>query len=140
MSTEHIRALVEDRINAVRNKDINELVSKYAPDVLSFDVVDPLLSTGSEAIRKRLEEWFASFQGPISFEIRGLSIVAGDDAAFCHGLSGVSGIRTGGEQLNMWYRTTICYRKIDGKWVIVHEHNSVPFNVETGKASLDLKS
>jgi hypothetical protein len=29
----------------------------------------------------------------------------------------------------MWWRTTICFRKIDGKWMVTHEHNSVPFDV-----------
>jgi ketosteroid isomerase-like protein len=39
----------------------------------------------------------------------------------------------------MWVRATLCLRRIDGKWMIAHEHQSVPFDVETGKASLDLK-
>jgi ketosteroid isomerase-like protein len=39
----------------------------------------------------------------------------------------------------MWWRTTVCFRKLDGKWMVTHEHNSVPFDVESGKASLDLK-
>jgi hypothetical protein len=30
-------------------------------------------------------------------------------------------------------------RKIDGQWKVVHEHVSVPFDMETGKAMLDLK-
>jgi hypothetical protein len=28
---------------------------------------------------------------------------------------------------------------MDGKWTVTHEHDSVPFNVESGKASLDLR-
>jgi len=39
----------------------------------------------------------------------------------------------------MWWRSTVCYRKTEGSWKITHEHNSVPFNVETGKPSLDLE-
>lgn len=39
----------------------------------------------------------------------------------------------------MWVRATICFRKIEGKWMITHEHNSTPFDVETGRASLDLQ-
>jgi ketosteroid isomerase-like protein len=39
----------------------------------------------------------------------------------------------------MWVRATTCYRKIDGKWMITHEHQSVPFDTESGKASLDLE-
>jgi len=87
----------------------------------------------------RLEEWFSSFHGPIGFEIRGLGIAAGTDVAFCHGLSGVTGARAGGGTIQMWYRTTICYRKVGGAWMITHEHNSVPCGVESGSASLDLR-
>jgi ketosteroid isomerase-like protein len=38
----------------------------------------------------------------------------------------------------MWVRATTCYRKVDGAWKIVHEHQSVPFDPHTGAASLDL--
>lgn len=114
-------------------------MANLAPDILSFDVVNPLQNIGSEASRKRAEEWFSSFQGPIGYEIRDLSITAGDEVAFSHGLSHVSATRTDGGQLDMWWRTTVCCRKIDGEWIVTHEHNSVPFDVKSGKASLDLK-
>ena len=39
----------------------------------------------------------------------------------------------------MWWRSTICFRKIDGNWMITHEHNLVFFDPKGGKASLDLK-
>ena len=58
--------------------------------------------------------------------------------AFSHGLSHVSATKPGGGQLDMWWRTTICFRKIADQWTVTHEHNSVPFKVESGKASLDL--
>jgi ketosteroid isomerase-like protein len=38
----------------------------------------------------------------------------------------------------MWVRFTVCLRKIDGHWMVTHEHASVPFDVETGRASVDL--
>jgi uncharacterized protein (TIGR02246 family) len=134
-----IRNVIDDRLKAVRNKDVNASMSSLAPDILSFDVVNPLQHIGSDASRKRAEAWFSSFQGPIGCEIRDLSITVGDDVAFSHGLSHVSATRTDGGQLDMWWRTTVCFRKIDGTWTITHEHNSVPFDVESGKASLDLK-
>ena len=134
-----IRNLIDDRLKAVRNKDVNASMSSLASDILSFDVVNQLQYIGSDASRKRAEAWFSSFQGPIGCEIRDLSITVGDDVAFSHGLSHVSATRTDGGQLDMWWRTTVCFRKIDGTWTITHEHNSVPFDVESGKASLDLK-
>ncbi len=134
-----IRALIDARVNAVRTRDVNASISNLAPDVLSFDVVNPLQYIGSDAIRKRAAQWFASFQGPIGYEIHDLHISTGDGVAFSHGLSHVSATKSDGGKLDMWWRTTTCFRKIDGKWVITHEHNSVPFDVETGKASLGLK-
>jgi uncharacterized protein (TIGR02246 family) len=135
---EQIRKLMDDRVKAVRTKDVNASTSNLTPDILSFDVVNPLQSIGIESSRKRAEEWFASFQGQIGHEIRDLIITAGDDVAFCHGLSHVSATRTDGGQLDMWWRTTVCFRKTDGKWMVTHEHNSVPFDVKSGKASLGL--
>lgn len=134
-----ICALIDDRAKAVSDKNVNGAISGMAPDILSFDVVNPLQQMGSDASKKRAEDWFSSFEGPIGYEIRDLSITAGDNVAFSHGLSHVSATRTDGGQLDMWWRTTVGFRKIDGKWMITHEHNSVPFDVGTGKASLDLK-
>ncbi len=116
-----IRALIDDRAKAVRHKGVNGATSSVAPDMLSFDVVNPLQHIGSDAARKRAEEWFSSFQDPIGYEIRDLSITAGDDLAFSHGLSHVSATRTDGGQLDMWWRTTVCFRKIDSKWMMHFE-------------------
>ncbi len=74
MTTQHgkatdeatIRKLIEDRAKAARAKDINGLMSNHAPDILAFDVVNPLKYTGSDALRGRAEEWFSLYQGPIA--------------------------------------------------------------------------
>ena len=109
-----------------------------APDMRSFDVVKALQSTGRKASRERTEAWFSSFQGPIGFEIRDLSLAAGEDVAFSHSLNRYSGTQTGEVEIDMWVRATTCYRKIDGTWLIAHEHQSVPFDGASGRASLDL--
>jgi uncharacterized protein (TIGR02246 family) len=134
-----IRALMEERVEAIRDKNVEKLMAGYASDVLSFDVVDPLRYIGSDGIRARMEEWFASFQGTIGIDSRGLTIAADENVAFCHSLSHVDATTKVGGHLEMWWRETVCFRKIEGKWLITHQHSSVPFNVESGKASLDLK-
>jgi ketosteroid isomerase-like protein len=134
-----VRALIDDRVKAVRDKNVNEAMSSIALNILSFDVVNPFQQMGSDASKKRMQEWFSSFEGPIGYDIRDLSITAGDSVAFSHSLSHVSATRTDGGQLDMWWRTTLCFRKIDQKWMVTHEHNSVPFDVGSGKASLDFK-
>lgn len=75
--------------------------------------------------------------GP-SATLRNLQVAAAGDVAFCHSLNHITGtLRTGGE-VDMWVRTTVCFREIDGRWVVTHEHTSSPFNAETGLASMDL--
>ena len=51
----------------------------------------------------------------------------------------VSGTLASGDELGMWNRATFCFRKIDGEWRITHEHDSVPFDPETGQASTTLE-
>jgi uncharacterized protein (TIGR02246 family) len=136
---DQIRQVVDRRLEAIRAKDIEGATSMVAPDYILFDVIEPLESTGADAAKKRAKEWFSTFQGSIGYEIHDLQIAAGDGVGFSHGLNHVSAIRTEGNRLDMWWRATVCYRKNDGQWQITHEHNSVPFDVANGKASVDLK-
>jgi ketosteroid isomerase-like protein len=61
-----IRVLIEDRVKAARAKDAVALVANHAPEVVTFDVVNPLQNTRADAVKQRAERWFASFHGPIS--------------------------------------------------------------------------
>jgi uncharacterized protein (TIGR02246 family) len=134
-----IRALIDERVRAVHAKDLEAVVSHHAADVVSFDVLDPLRYRGSAAIRERAAAWFSAYEGPIGYEVRDLVVTAGADVAFCHYLYRVSGTMTDGTAVGMWVRATVCLRKAGGRWTITHEHQSVPFDVESGRASLDLK-
>ncbi|MGH6896941.1 MAG: YybH family protein [Geminicoccaceae bacterium] len=134
-----LHALIDEQARAIRAKDVDGSLSNHAPDVLLFDVVNPLRSVGSDAARKRLAAWFASFRGPIGYELRDLAIVAGDDVAFCHSLNRVNATTTDGQKLDMWWRATVGYRRLEGAWMVTHEHASVPFDVASGQASLDLE-
>lgn len=50
-----IRELIEERIRAIDEKDLDRLMSRQAADVLTFDVLEPLQYTGSGTIRQRAE-------------------------------------------------------------------------------------
>jgi ketosteroid isomerase-like protein len=134
-----IRTLIDERVKAVHDKDINALLSNHTPDILSFDVIDPLQYVGADTVRERAEKWVSSYSGLIGYEVRDLSITTGETVAFCHYLYRVTGTLIDGGNIEMWVRATVCLSKVDEKWAIVHEHQSVPFDPETGKASLDLK-
>ncbi len=134
-----IRGLIEERAEAVRAKDVDALMAHHAPDVLMFDALNPLQYKGADAVRERAEQWFSWYQGPIGYEVRDLSVTAGDEAAFCRYLYRVSGTMTNGSEVDMWVRSTVCFRKMGGEWLVTHEHTSVPFDAESGTASVNLK-
>ena len=135
-----IYALIDAWVQAIRAKDVNGVMSHYAADIVTFDLAPPLQYVGAEVLRKNLQEWFATFRGPVGYEMRDLSITASDDVAFCHSRNRISGTRTNGEETDVWVRATVCYRKIDGKWLVTHEHASVPFYMDGSyRAAVDLK-
>ena len=134
-----IKRLIEGGVEAARARDIDGVMSIYARELVSFDLVPPLRYVGAGEYRKRWEETFSSFQGPIGYEIHNLDITTGDDVAFGHSLNRLSGTMNNGQKTDFWLRWTVCLRKIDGKWLIVHHQNSVPVDLEHGKAVLSLK-
>jgi ketosteroid isomerase-like protein len=135
-----IRQLIDGWAKALRAKDVNGVMSNYALEIVLFDIAPPLRSMGADAYRKNWEDWFTSWQGPIGYEIRDLSITAGDGVAFSHSLNRIHGKRTNGEDTDVWVRVTACFRKMSGKWKVTHEHISVPFYMDGSyKAAVDLK-
>ncbi len=134
-----IQRLLDAAIRSLRDKDIDGVMALYAPEVVSFDIVSPLRYPGAAAFRKVWERVFASFQDPIGYELHDLNIAAGSDVAFAYSLNRISGTLNNGQKTDLWLRWTACFRKINGKWLIVHHQNSVPVDLEHGKAVLDLK-
>ena len=145
MATRHatdeadIRQRIDKLAEAIRAMDLEDAMSIYAPDIVSFDIEPPLQHLRAEAKRKNWAGAFATYQRPLGYEIRDLTITLVDDVAFAHSLNRISGTLKNGNRTDFWLRSTICFRKIDGKWLIVHDHVSVPADLETGKALLNLQ-
>jgi len=138
---DEIRQLLDRWTTAFHARDLNGIMSIYEPGqaLVSYDIVAPLQYTGFEAYKKDYQEFLDQFQSPIDIEIRDLSIVAGDTIAFSRGLERMSGTLKNGGKFDAWVRFTECYRKKNGHWLAVHDHISVPVDLETGKALLNLK-
>jgi len=134
-----IQGLLDDCIRSLRDKNIEGIMSLYAQEVVSFDIVPPLRYIGADAFRKVWEEVFFVYQGPIDYEMHDLHITVGDDVAFTHSLNRISGTMITGQKTALWLRWTACFRKINGTWLIVHHQNSVPVDLQTGRAVLSLK-
>lgn len=138
MTEAAIRERIEDWVKAFRTKDIDGAMSIYAPSIVSFDVNPPLRYGGAADKRHAWQAAFAAYAGPIGYEMRELDITAHGELAFAHSLNHVSGTLASGHISAMWVRWTACFRQIDGVWWIVHDHVSVPADLEHGRAAVNL--
>ena len=134
-----IRAQVDSWLQAVLAMDIEGIVSHYASDILAFDAVSQLQFKGVDAYRRHWQTCLGMCRpGTMIFEMHDLHVTTGDGVAFATALNRCGGIGENGEEQAGWMRMTAGYRKTNGKWMVVHEHFSAPFDMETLKV-LDLK-
>ena len=133
-----IQKLEDQYAAAVRAKDLDGIMKTYAPgsDLFVFDVVPPRQYAGADAYRKDWKGFIDMFKGPIKFSVSDLSIDAGGKMAYSHSVQHISGTDTKGKPVDMTVRVTDVYRKLGGDWRVVHEHVSVPVNLDTGKPDM----
>ena len=130
-------ALLETRVEACRTKDIDLLMSLYSPDIVYYDIILPHQFVGADAVRSNFLRWFAEYEGDIGLETHDLSVTVDGDVAFAHMLHADSGTRRGGQDMEVWLRATVCARRIDDRWQIIHEHVSFPINPGDWSAVVD---
>ena len=127
-----LRQLMDEQAAVMRSRDADYLVSRYAADAVTFDLAPPLQNAGAsvhDADSQRA--WFAGFDGAIDYEIRDLAVIGGDEFAVCRSLNRLAATPKGtSHRFELWFRATVCWRRSNGGWQIVHEHNSTPFYMD----------
>lgn len=138
-----VRALLDNRVEACRQKDIDRLMALYSSNIVYFDCVPPLQGfIGTDAVRRNFLRWFGEYEGLIGLETCDLNIAVDGDVAFAHMLHIDKGnIHLARAGLNeAWIRSTVCCQRSSHGWLITHEHISWPFefNREGGNVVMKL--
>ena len=120
-----LRALIARWSKAVRDENLDGIRADHDPEILMFDVPPPFLSRGLDAYMATWETFFQWQAKPVQFEFRDIAITAGADVAFATAIGQCCDLSSG-EPVNLEFRLTMGFRKVDGKWRIVHEHHSLP--------------
>jgi len=136
-----IDASVQSLTRAVNAKDIDGIMAYYAPDssLFVYDVIPPRQYVGADAYRKDWQGVLDSFSGPLHFAVADWTIETAGDFAYAHGTARMTGTGKDGKPVDETIRLTDVYRKIGGKWLVVHEHASVPIDPVTLKPDMDSK-
>lgn len=135
-----VRRWLDAWTKAFEARDVNATMALYSPEVLAYDVVPPLQYVGGDAYRKDWETFYSGFKGPLHTQFRDVHILVSGDLAVIEGLEEISGTQaSSGQPISMWIRATTALRKVNGRWLDVHDHVSVPIDMDSGKAVMDLK-
>jgi ketosteroid isomerase-like protein len=127
-----IASLLDDRSRAIHDKDIDRLLAFYSDDVVYFDVVPPLQYVGAAALRGRFLDWFARWK------VEELHVTASADVAVAHMLIRAGGTLVDGGEVGYWVRSTSSFRLRESRWLITHEHVSLPADLKSGTVVTDL--
>src|SRR4029077_17219631 len=91
------------------------------------------------AYRKDWQTFFDSFEGPLTVELTDLDVAADRNLAYSHSIQHVAGTDKQGKKCDLTVRAPDVYKKVRGRWLIVHEHVCVPVDLDTGKPDLASK-
>jgi ketosteroid isomerase-like protein len=136
-----IRELIEKKAAALRAGDVKTLVGCYAAETVRFSLAPPLRQRTDPHDVAPVERWIATFEAPPEREATRLEITVGGDAAFATSIDRLTATPRGAtEPFTLWFRVTLGLRRIDGTWLITHEHESVPFEMDGSfRASVGLQ-
>lgn len=135
-----IRQLVEEKAAAMGAQDAAGMVAHYHPEIVQYSLAPPLRQDSADArSAESSQRWLDGLHGKVRLEIRDLDVTVGGDVAFCHSLNRM--VAEGGPQdFSLWFRSTLGLRRIGGDWVITHEHQSTPFDMDGSfRASVGLE-
>lgn len=129
---DEVRDLLDSYFDAVRASDLDRIVRHYAPEVVAYDAIAQLEFSGLESYKAHWKACLEMCQHTV-FEPRQPTIAASGDLAVAHCLIRCGGTGPDGKEQTGWVRSTIAARELNGRWSIIHEHYSVPFDPMSGK-------
>ena len=139
MATE-IHGVIGELEAAMRAGDAKAVVALYTPDAVQYNLAPPLRHTAEEVHdADALQAWFDGFGGSVGFEVHDLAVTAGDHVAFAYSLNKMYDPPPEG-RFELWHRATYCLVRSGGRWLLAHDHTSVPFHMDgTYAAATDLQ-
>ena len=133
---QEIRALQTRLAAAVSARDLDAVMKEYVPgsELFVFDSDLPRQHSGWDAYKKDWWDFLGSAKD-VKADVKDLGVTVEGKAAFSHDLLYLTWTnQKDGSHGKQLMSVSDAYRKIDGKWLIVMEHWSIP--VVNGKAAL----
>ncbi|MEE6261164.1 nuclear transport factor 2 family protein [Plantactinospora sonchi] len=114
-------------------KDINGVMTKIADDVVSYEHAAPMVYRGAGAVREVCQYGFDIADGEFRWDIPDLEVMVRGDLAVTWGLNRMRVTGRDGATVESWSRGTRIFQRRDGRWQMIHQHVSFPFDPSSGQ-------
>lgn len=114
-------------------KDINGVMTKIADDVVSYEHAAPMVYRGADAVREVCQYGFDIADGEFRWDIPDLEVMVRGDLAVTWGLNRMRVTGRDGATVESWSRGTRIFQRRDGRWQMIHQHVSFPFDPSNGQ-------
>jgi uncharacterized protein (TIGR02246 family) len=125
-----LRELVDRWVAGIQNRDVEAVVANHTDDLVMFDVPPPYDGVrGVDEYRKSWPPFFdwLACSGAL-FDLKELAVVTAAESPLAYGHAllrcGTPVDLTAKPAVRL--RISFGFRKVDGRWLIAHEHHSFP--------------
>lgn len=134
VAEKELRALFDNWFQASERKDLDATMEPIAKSIVSYEHDAPLVYRGVDTVRAVCKSGFDSVPKEFRWDVPDLHVLVRGDIAITWGLNHMHG-----SGLDMWSRGTRIFQKVDGRWQMIHQHVSFPYDPATGTTKLDLQ-
>jgi len=127
-----IRAEIAKITQAYQNRDAKAAMAPYTQDYIAFDFMPPLVRPGYQMGYDATKAFIDSSATPPVVAYEDVFVKADHTLAYSHYIVHIVATLKNGKHIDFRGRSTDVWQKIDGKWMIVHEHNSLPSQAVSG--------
>lgn len=133
-STREIEQLFDTWFEASAARDIDAVMRPIAAEVVSYEHDAPLQHLGVDAVRAVCQEGFDYMEGEFRWDVPDLQVIVRGDIVVTWGLNHMRATKPDGSSIDQWSRGTRVFQRIEGRWQMIHQHVSFPYDPATGRA------
>lgn len=129
-ATDKIRQQFEKIMNGAIARDIDSIMAVYwkNDNLVEYDILPPVQFVGWDAVKTNYQNQIDAFHGQIEGTWEEPTIYTAGDLGYAFSLQHWRFDQPDGQRSAIDTRVSQLFRLIDGEWLVVHEHVSVPID------------
>jgi ketosteroid isomerase-like protein len=137
---DEIRERLRIKSKAYYNRDFVGIMDVYlkSEDICIYD--PPIIYYGWDATAKMIRDFIDGSVGPMRIDYRSIEGRASGDLACSWQVAHIDTDLPSGQNVKVPCRMTDVWRRVDGTWYVIHEHNSIPQDLNAANAMFGLTS